>query len=241
MRARDNGAMGESVIGRVISVNAGRPQTVEWFGRRVTTAIWKAPVDGPVAVRGVNVAGDAQADLRVHGGYDKAIYAYAVEDYRWWSAELGETLAPATFGENLTMEGIDLAAAVVGEQWLVGSATLEVSEPRFPCFKLGIRMGDAAFVDRFDEASRFGTYLRIVCEGEVSAGSEVVRIDPTALGPTALGPTAGSATGGLTIGDLIEVDRAPTPELLERIAASRHVSDRWRDKAARALLRPPAQ
>src|SRR5690349_9446811 len=94
-------------MARVVSVNVGVVRTVEWYGRAVTTGIWKTPVDGRVAVRGVNLAGDDQADRRVHGGPDKAVYAYSVEDYAWWSGELGREIAAATFGENLTVEGID--------------------------------------------------------------------------------------------------------------------------------------
>src|SRR4029079_17647984 len=133
--------------GVVVSVNVGLPRTVEWFGRQVTTAIWKEPVADAVAVRGVNLAGDDQADRRVHGGVDKAVYAYATEDYEWWAKQLGTALAPGTFGENLTVAGVHLGSRVVGEQWRVGTARLEVAQPRLPCFKLGIRMGDASFVE----------------------------------------------------------------------------------------------
>jgi MOSC domain-containing protein YiiM len=216
-----------AVIGRVASVNVGQPRTVEWYGRRVRTSIWKAPVEGPVVVKGVNLAGDEQSDLRVHGGYDKAIYAYALEDYQWWSSELGVSLKPGTFGENLTTEGIELADAIIGEQWLVGSATLEVSEPRLPCYKLGMRMGDATFVDDFDRASRFGTYLRIVDEGEVTAGNEIVRVQ--------------RPDSTLTIGDLVETHHRPTPGMLARVAATSAVPERWRVMAERALLRRQAR
>src|SRR5215471_10699563 len=98
---------------RVVSVNVGLPRVVEWHGRDVETAIFKEPVDGPVAVRGVNVVGDGQADLRVNGGPNKAVYAYAIEDYAWWSDELGRSLLPATFGENLTFSGVDLSGAEI--------------------------------------------------------------------------------------------------------------------------------
>ena len=159
---------------RVVSVNVGAPRTLEHPGRVVTTAIWKHPVSGRVAVRGVNLAGDNQADRSVHGGADKAVYAYAREDYEWWAGELGsETLEAGTFGENLTVTGLDLGAAEVGERWRVGSALLEVSEPRFPCFKLGIRMNDPKFLKRFAAARRPGAYLRIVEEGELGAGDEI--------------------------------------------------------------------
>ena len=167
----------------LVSVNVGLPRLVEWHGRAVQTAIWKEPVDGRIAVRGVNVVGDGQADLRVHGGRDKAVYSYAVEDYAWWSDQVGRQLAPGTFGENLTTEGIDLSATPIGSRWRVGTALLEVSQPRFPCFKLGIRMGDAGFVKEFERAARFGAYLRILEEGEVGAGDEIVVVaagDPDA-------------------------------------------------------------
>jgi hypothetical protein len=134
---------------RIVSVNVGEPRTVEWRGREVTTGIWKSPVSGPVRVEGVNVAGDDQADRRVHGGVDKAVYAYALEDYEWWAAALADgdgpvELTPGTFGENLTTEGIDLTGARIGDRWSVGDVVLEVSQPRQPCYKLGIRRGTTA-------------------------------------------------------------------------------------------------
>ena len=164
---------------RVVSVNVGRPRVVGWHGRQVETAIWKEPVAGRVAVRGENLIGDGQADRRVHGGRDKAVYSYAIEDYEWWSERLGRPLEPGTFGENLTVRGVDLSATEIGSRWRVGSACLEVTQPRFPCFKLGIRMGDAGFVQEFEQAARFGAYLRILEEGDVGAGDEVV-VEPTA-------------------------------------------------------------
>ena len=132
---------------RVVSVNVGTATTVEWHGRNVTSAIWKSPVDAPVAIEHLALQGDEQADLRVHGGPDKAVYAYAVDDYTWWSAQLGVPLGPGTFGENLTVAGFDVSRAVVGQEWEVGNAVLRVTQPRMPCFKLGMRMGDASFVD----------------------------------------------------------------------------------------------
>jgi MOSC domain-containing protein YiiM len=170
---------------KLISVNVGVPRTVKYEGRAVTTAIWKDPVAGRVPVSGVNLDGDDQADRSVHGGVDKAVYAYAHEDYEWWGVELGTgALAPGTFGDNLTVSGIHLNAAEVGERWRVGSALLEVSEPRFPCFKLGIRMGDAKFLKRFAAARRPGTYLRAVEEGDVGAGDRIEVVDRPGHGVT---------------------------------------------------------
>jgi MOSC domain-containing protein YiiM len=150
----------------------------------VTTAIHKAPVEGRVRVEGVNLAGDEQADRRVHGGPDKAVYAYAVEDYGWWSGELGGELSAGTFGENLTVGGIEVSGAVVGERWAVGSALLEVAQPRLPCYKLGLRMGDEGFVARFAAAARPGAYLRVVEAGDLGAGDPVRVLDRPTHGVT---------------------------------------------------------
>jgi MOSC domain-containing protein YiiM len=170
---------------KLVSVNVGMPRTVEHGGRTVTTAIWKRPVTGRVELRGANLDGDGQADRSVHGGIDKAVYAYAQEDYDWWGVELGtEALEPGTFGENLTVVGIDLNATEVGERWRVGAALLEVSEPRFPCFKLGIRMGDPRFLKHFAAARRPGTYLRILEEGDLGAGDPIEVVDRPGHGVT---------------------------------------------------------
>ncbi len=158
---------------RVLSVNVGVVREVEWRGRLVTTGIWKDPVAGRVALRGVNFEGDDQADRSLHGGPDKAVYAYAREDYDFWRDDEGMKTPAGLFGENLTVEGIDLSSAVVGERWRVGTTTLEVAQPRLPCYKLGIRLGDAQFPKRFLAAVRMGAYLRVVEEGDVGAGDAV--------------------------------------------------------------------
>jgi MOSC domain-containing protein YiiM len=156
--------------GSVLSVNVAQLREIPRRGRMVKTGIWKLPVDGPVAVRGVNVEGDDQADRSVHGGYDKAVYSYAREDIDWWERELGKELPNGAFGENLTFSGIDLREALIGERWRIGTALLEVSEPRFPCWKLGARFGDPKMLKRFAAARRPGAYLRIIEEGTLEAG-----------------------------------------------------------------------
>jgi MOSC domain-containing protein YiiM len=161
------------VAGVVESVNVGTPREVSWRGRTVTTAIWKDPVRGRVRVRGVNVDGDRQANLEVHGGVDKALYAYAAEDLEWWAGQLGREVPPGSFGENLTVRGVDVSGALVGERWRAGGTLLEVSQPRIPCFKLGIRMGSQRFPSHFAAAGRPGAYLRILAEGAVAAGDPV--------------------------------------------------------------------
>src|SRR3954462_7434904 len=148
-------------MARLASVNVGTPVRLRTpKGREVRTAIWKQPVDRRVAVAGVNVEGDQQADLRVHGGPDKAVYSYASEDTAFWEQELGRELGPGAFGENLTTEGLDVSGAVVGERWRIGNVELEVCQPRLPCSKLAIRLGEPLMVRRFGEARRPGAYLR---------------------------------------------------------------------------------
>ena len=215
--------MTAELLGHIRSVNVGEVRTVEWSGRAVATAIWKEPVESAAAVRGVNLVGDDQADRRVHGGPDKAVYAYATEDYAWWEQTLGRAFPPGTFGENLTTAGIDLSAAVVGERWQIATTTLEVSQPRLPCFKLGMRMGDAAFVDRFEAAGRPGTYLRIVEPGEVVAGAAVTRVSIPAH--------------GLRVADLLQSHHTRDPSLLQRVAGNDDVPESWRAAARRALGR----
>jgi MOSC domain-containing protein YiiM len=159
--------------GKVLSVNVGTPHEFEYGGRTVKSAIWKTPVGGRIAARGVNLAGDDQADRQAHGGPDKAVYAYAIEDTRWWEKETGRPFTYGEFGENLTTEGVAVNDALIGERWEIGTVVLEVSEPRIPCWRLGVRMNDSQFVRRFTEALRPGSYLRIVIEGELGAGDEI--------------------------------------------------------------------
>jgi MOSC domain-containing protein YiiM len=161
------------VSGRVLSVNVSPVRSVEMRGKSVTTGIYKIPVAGRVPLRGVNLRGDDQADRNAHGGPDRAVYAYASEDYRWWEASLERTLDAGTFGENLTLAGVDVSGALIGERWRAGGTLLQVTAPRVPCFKLAHVMGDPAFVKRFAQALRPGTYLSVVEEGEIASGDAV--------------------------------------------------------------------
>ena len=159
--------------GLLVSVHVGRPRAVPTNREPVSTAIWKYPVEGRVAVRGVNLEGDDQADRSVHGGPDKAVYAYAEEEVRTWERELARDLGEAAFGQNLTTRGIAVSTAVIGERWRIGTTVLEVAQPRQPCFKLGIRIGQPGFVRQFAQASRPGAYLRIVEPGSIGAGDRI--------------------------------------------------------------------
>lgn len=159
---------------RLVSVNVGAPRLVRWRDRDVLTSIFKHPVAGRVAVQGVNVAGDDQADRSVHGGPDKAVYAYAQEDLEWWSDGLGVSLGPGAFGENLTVAGVAVTEAMIGERWRVGDVLLEVCAPRTPCYKLGIRMGEDGFPRLFAAASRPGAYLRILAAGTIATDDALI-------------------------------------------------------------------
>ena len=159
--------------GTILSVNVSRPREILRRGKPDRTAIFKVPVEGRVALRGHQLEGDEQADRRVHGGPSKAVYAYASEDTAWWEEQLGRSLVPGTFGENLTLSGVDIGAARVGERWRAGNAVVEVTQPRSPCWKLALRMGDPSFPRTFRAAQRPGTYLAVVEEGELGAGDPV--------------------------------------------------------------------
>jgi MOSC domain-containing protein YiiM len=201
-------------MGRLVSVNVGQPRQVSVRrGRPQMSAIAKAPVAGRVRVEGVNLAGDDQADRRVHGGQDKAVYAYASEDAAWWAAQLGCAVPPGMFGENLTTEGVDVSGAVIGERWRVGTVELEVCQPRLPCFKLGLRFGDPRMVRWFGQASRPGAYLRIVQEGELGVGDAV-----EVLARPAHGVTVALVSDAILRDESLRPAAAVAPELAEGLA-----------------------
>ena len=159
---------------KVLSVNVGHPQEYEWLGQRVTTAIFKSPVEDPVVVSTLNLEGDRQADLSVHGGLNKAVYAYPHEHYVYWEAQLPDyRLTPGNFGENLTLEGVSEDAVHIGDHLQIGTALFTVTQPRSPCYKLGIRFAREDMTKRFYASRRFGFYLRVRREGVVQAGAEV--------------------------------------------------------------------
>jgi MOSC domain-containing protein YiiM len=161
----------------VVSVNVGTPKLVPVGGRTVLTSIFKSPVAGRVAVRRRNLDGDRQADLRVHGGPYKAVYCYPEEHYSFWSEQLPDMQLPlGMFGENLTTRGLTEDQAHIGDQFRVGSAVLQVTQPRMPCYKLGIRFGRADIVKRFWLSGRPGIYFSVVEEGDLAAGDPIERI-----------------------------------------------------------------
>ncbi len=159
---------------KVLSVNVGFPRLVEYNGEPVATGIFKEPVEGRVKVGESNLEGDGQADLRVHGGYYKAVYVYPSEHYDFWRAELPEMELPfAIFGENLTTSGILETDVTAGDRIRIGTANFIVTIPRYPCFKLGIRFGRADIIRRFAKSGRSGFYLAIEKTGELEAGDAI--------------------------------------------------------------------
>jgi MOSC domain-containing protein YiiM len=201
----------------VVSLNVGGPREVEWRGRLVRTSIWKEPVQGAVRVTSLNLDGDAQSDLSVHGGPDKAVYAYPAEHYDYWQRELDVDALPwAAFGENLTTSGILEPDIAIGDRVRAGSAELMVTQPRLPCFKLGIRFGRDDMVKRFLQSGRSGFYFTVVREGEITAGDRL--------------EIAVRDTRGVTVSDMIALETADEPDrdLLRRALETPALPESWK-------------
>jgi MOSC domain-containing protein YiiM len=162
---------------RILSINVGLPKEVNWEGKLVTTGIFKEPVTGPLVLRTLNLDGDRQADLTVHGGVNKAVYAYPSEHYNYWRVELpGVNLPWGMFGENFTTEGLNEEAVYIGDRFAIGEAEVLVSEPRMPCYKLGLKFGRSDMVKRFLASRRTGFYFAVLRNGMVRAGDSVALI-----------------------------------------------------------------
>ncbi|MEU2616190.1 MOSC domain-containing protein [Micromonospora sp. NPDC007271] len=212
------------MTGRLAAVNLGGVTEAEWAGDASgRSGIDKRPVAGPVLIRFAGLAGDFIGERAVHGGPDQAVYAYAEEDAGWWATELGRTLGPGAFGENLTTYAVDVTGAVVGERWAVGSALLEVTKPRIPCTTFAGFWGVPDLIKRFTVRAAPGAYLQVLREGEVSAGDPVEVVDRPAH--------------GVTIGEMF---RATTlePELLPRLLDVPELPEPIREKVRRRLTRP---
>jgi MOSC domain-containing protein YiiM len=193
---------------------------VTWHGTSVTTSIWKSPVPGRVRVATLNVAGDQQSDLSVHGGPDKAVYVYPSEHYAYWREQLpGVDLPWGAFGENFTTEGLLEEQIRIGDRLRVGSAEFVVTQPRMPCFKLGIRFGRADMVKRFLHAGRSGFYLSVVCEGWVAAGDAI--------------ELSARDDHGVTVADVMNLHTlgsAANEGLLRRTIGLTSLPQSWRDR-----------
>jgi len=204
---------------KIISVNVGLPRDFEWKGIAVSTAIFKEPVSGPVPIKQLNLDGDHQADLTVHGGPYKAVYGYPSEHYEYWRGELPQQTFPwGAFGENLTTEGLFEDSLFIGDRVKVGSAVLQVAQPRLPCYKLTLRFERDDMIKRFLHSRRSGFYFSVVEEGEVQAGStiEILSRDPNQV----------------TIADISDLyfSKDPDPELLLRATRVTALPQSWRDE-----------
>lgn len=208
---------------KLISVNVGRPRLVNWNGQQVSTGIYKNPVEGRVMLRTLNLDGDRQADLTVHGGITKAVYGYPVEHYEYWREQLpGVELPWGMFGENLTVEGLDEATLHIGARLRIGQAEVTVTEPRMPCYKLGIKFGSQDIVRKFRDSGRNGFYFSVQREGEVGAGDEIELL--------------GEALENVTVADVIRLyagDR--DPEKLRRAIATEALPESWRERFRKVI------
>jgi MOSC domain-containing protein YiiM len=170
---------------RIISVNRGIPRDIVWNGQIVSTSIFKEPVAGRVRINRLGLEGDKQADLTVHGGPKKALYAYPSEHYDYWKMQLGrKSLEWGMFGENLTTQGLLEGEVRVEDEYRIGSATVLVTQPRFPCYKLGIKFRSMEMVKRYQVAARSGFYLSVVQEGEIGTGDEIELVRTRNIQPT---------------------------------------------------------
>ncbi len=203
---------------KLLSVNVSQPKEVSYNGKRIKTGIFKEPVSGRTMMRRLNLDGDGQGDLSVHGGIHKAVYVYPIEHYDYWRRELGrDDLTCGKFGENLTVEGMLEETVHIGDVFRIGDALVEVSQPRVPCFKLGIKMRDPQIVKPFLESERVGFYVRVLEEGEVGAGDAIER---TKVG-----------VGQMTVKEIVHLrhfDNANT-EAAERAANLPALTPSWRD------------
>lgn len=202
---------------KIVSVNVGKPREVVWKGRTVQTGIFKEPVDGPVAISKLNLAGDKQADLTVHGGSEKAVYAYPAEHYEYWRNELPQvSFSWGKFGENLTTEGLLEDTLCIGDRLRFGSAVLMATQPRMPCYKLDLRFDRDDMIKRFLTSGRTGFYFSVIEPGEVTVGSkvEILSRDPHRV----------------TVGDIVRLylGQIRDLELLQRATNVSALPDNWK-------------
>src|ERR1700685_2209448 len=165
------------MTGRLLSVNVGLPQDLTWHGRTVYTAVWKKPVEGPVQVRWLTIGADAQGDLAGHGGEHRAVFVYQIESYQYWQDQLGrDDFEYGQFGENFTVTGLADDQVCSGDQYRIGEAVFEVTQPRVTCYRVGIRMDDPQIPALLVSHHRPGFYLRVLAEGAVQAGQEIIKL-----------------------------------------------------------------
>lgn len=211
---------------RIVSVNVGRPRLVVWNEQTVSTGIFKQPVEGRVMLRTLNLDGDRQADLTVHGGITKAVYAYPSEHYAYWRNELPETELPwGMFGENFTTEGLAEANVNIGDRFSIGAAQVKVTEPRMPCYKLGIKFQRNDILRRFLASGRTGFYFSVEQEGEVGAGDEITWLSRD--------------ENNVTVADItrLYVRGKDDPETMRRAIALEALPESWREHFRKQLVK----
>jgi MOSC domain-containing protein YiiM len=209
---------------RLLSVNIGTPQELDYQGRKITTAIFKSPVTGEIEVGRRNLAGDRQADLRAHGGTDKAVYVYPYEHYAYWQSALNRDPFPyGQFGENFTTEGLLEENAYIGDIYRIGEALFQISQPRTPCYKLDIRMNLEKFRVRFSASLRVGYYLRVLKEGRVAQDLSFELIERPTI-PLTVRETFVARHGALE-----------DPSLLERARQNPALAENWRKSLEKRL------
>lgn len=211
---------------KVISVNVGLLREVSWKDKTVSTGIFKEPVQGPVQLKSLSFAGDIQADLTVHGGITKAVYAYPVEHYTYWRHNLPEKELPwGMFGENLTVEGLSEEAVNIGDRFRLGSAEVTATEPRMPCYKLGIKFGSADMVKKFLDSRLTGVYFSVAKEGEVCAGDSLELISRD--------------ENNIKVADLtrLYVGEIDDAELLQRMLQVEVLPSQWQDLCRQKLAK----
>jgi MOSC domain-containing protein YiiM len=159
---------------KLVDIFVGKPKTIEFNGNQITTAIFKKSILGPVAVKKNNIDGDEQADLKVHGGLEKAVYAYSLDAYQEWNSYYKKTFSPGSFGENLLIDSFDEKKVGMGDTYRLGSVVLQVAQPRIPCYKLGVRLNDVTTLKTFNQIQRCGIYFRVLEEGKINQGEKLI-------------------------------------------------------------------
>lgn len=213
---------------KIVSVNVSLPVKVEYNGEQVTTGFFKKPVSGSVLVRKTNLAGDGQADLTVHGGEDKAVYAYSHDHYEYWQRTLSrDPMPPGQFGENLTVSGLDETTSCIGDHWQIGSAQFAITQPRMPCFKLAMKFDDVHMPRRFTKSGLSGVYLSVQREGMLASGDEIKLLK--------------RGTAEVSVMELLRAHTNPalseSKAVYRRVLQVKELAAEWREKIASRLER----
>jgi MOSC domain-containing protein YiiM len=210
---------------KIVSINVSLPIDVEFRGETISTGIFKKPVEGAVIVHRLHLSGDGQADLTVHGGEDKAVYAYSFDHYEYWQRLLKRQPLPhGQFGENLTVAGLDEQTSHIGDRWQIGTAQFAITQPRMPCHKLGVRFGDMEMPKLFSKSERNGVYLKVLREGMITAGDEIKLLE------------RGS---DVTVKEILQAYMDPksaaSRSVYRRVLQAKDLAAEWREKIAARL------